>query len=161
MINALNYCFEPVIKMIQLDTFQSTPISLREGQKDPSEILPNVVEADKPEKQDSGPEKLICCRQCHQVISSTDHRVIRDGSHEHTFANPNGLVFNIACFRSVTGCAYAGPLSQEFTWFKGYQWRVVMCNMCLTHLGWLFVSASADSFHGLIIDKLIEPEFKG
>jgi len=142
--------------MIQFNTCQSTPISLREGQKDHFEILPDIVETDQPEKQESGPEKYICCRQCHQVISSHDHRILRDGAHEHSFANPNGYVFNIACFRSVTGCAYAGPYSQEFTWFKGYQWRTVICIMCLTHLGWLFVSGTADSFHGLILDRLIE-----
>lgn len=160
MINASNYCFEPVIMMIQLDTFQSTLTSLREGEKDPSEILPDVVEADQSEKLESGPEKYIFCRQCHQVISSDDQRIIHDSAHEHTFANPNGLIFSIACFRLVTSCAYAGPFSQEFTWFKGYQWRIVVCTMCLTHLGWLFVSGNADSFHGLILDRIMESDLQ-
>jgi len=142
--------------MNRFGTFNTRPTLFREGQKNPSEFLPDVVETDQPEKQESGPEKYICCRQCHQVISSNGNRISRDGGHEHTFANPNGQVFNIACFRLVTGCAYAGSYSHEFTWFKGYQWRIVICSMCLTHLGWLFVSGSADSFHGLILDRLIE-----
>ena len=144
--------------MNRLGYHNTWPTLFREGQKDPSEILPDVVEADQPEKQESGPEKYIYCRQCHQVITSDEHRISRGGAHTHTFANPNGLVFNIACFKLVTGCAYTGPFSQEFTWFKGYQWRIVVCSMCLNHLGWYFVSGSGDSFHGLIIDRLLESE---
>jgi hypothetical protein len=29
--------------------------------------------------------------------------------------------------------------------------------MCLTHLGWIFSSTGGDIFHGLILDRLIEP----
>jgi hypothetical protein len=29
--------------------------------------------------------------------------------------------------------------------------------LCLTHLGWMFVSGSGDVFHGLILDRLLEP----
>ena len=146
--------------MNRFGAYNTWPTLLRESQKDLSEILQDVAEADKHEKQESGPEKYICCRQCHQVITSDEYRISRDGAHEHTFANPNGLVFNIACFRLATGCASTGPFSQEFAWFKGYQWRIVVCNMCLTHLGWLFVSGSADTFHGLITDRLIESDFE-
>ena len=142
--------------MNRLAIHKNWPTLLREGQKDPSELLPDADEADQPESQESEPDKYICCRQCHQVISSAANRILREGAHKHTFANPEGLVFNIACFRAVTGCTYAGPFSQEFTWFKGYHWRIVVCTMCLTHLGWLFVSSGTDRFHGLIIDRLIE-----
>jgi len=79
------------------------------------------------------------------------------GSHIHTFANPHGLVFEIACFRSVTGCGYVGPSTDEFSWFSGYRWRIVVCAACLTHLGWLFTATGGDSFAGLILDRLIQP----
>ncbi len=146
--------------MSRFETGLTKPTLLREGQEISSDNLPEIIEAGHPEEQEFGPEENIYCRQCHQVISSDEQRIIREGTHEHTFANPNGLIFNIACFRLVTGCAYAGTFSQEFTWFTGYQWRIVICTMCLTHLGWLFVSGGADCFHGLIIDRLIEPETK-
>jgi hypothetical protein len=29
--------------------------------------------------------------------------------------------------------------------------------MCLTHLGWIFSSRVGSIFHGLILDRLIEP----
>ena len=135
---------------------KSAIVHLLEIDKDQQNDLAEIIEEDEVDEEELGPESYILCRQCHQVISSKDDRIFRDGAHQHTFANPNGLVFNIGCFHTVTGCAYAGPLSNEFTWFKGYSWRAVMCRMCLAHLGWLFVSSSGDSFHGLILDRLLE-----
>ena len=103
-------------------------------------------------------EEYILCRQCHQAITKPADRIVMQGSHRHTFANPHGIVFEIGCFRSVKGCGYAGPASDEFSWFAGYSWRVCFCTMCLTHLGWMFSRIGHDIFHGLILDRLIEPD---
>jgi hypothetical protein len=130
---------------------------LREpGQKN-QEQQPAAIAEDSSKEKTSDPEKFILCRQCNQVITTRDDKLSVHGSHYHTFANPHGLVYDIGCFRAVIGCGYAGPPSDEFTWFKGYRWRVTVCGMCLTHLGWLFMSGSGDNFHGLILDRIIEP----
>ena len=76
------------------------------------------------------------------------------GAHQHTFANPHGLVFRIGCFRRARGCGYTGPLSNEFSWFRGYSWRIAVCGRCLNQLGWLFVSSADTAFNGLILDQL-------
>ena len=102
-------------------------------------------------------EEFILCRQCRQALARPTDRITVHGSHRHTFANPHGLVFEIGCFKNVKGCGYAGVATDEFTWFAGYSWRVCFCSMCLTHLGWLFVAQSGDGFHGLILDRLVEP----
>ena len=111
------------------------------------------------EAEDPSPEEeeYILCRQCHQAISRPADRIMMQGSHRHTFANPHGIVFEIGCFRSVTGCGYAGAASDDFSWFAGYSWRVCLCALCLTHLGWMFSRMGSDVFHGLILDRLIEP----
>jgi hypothetical protein len=109
------------------------------------------------EEQTPEEEEYILCRQCRQAITRPDDRLSIQGAHRHTFANPHGIVFDIGCFRSVIGCGYAGAASDEFTWFAGYNWRICYCRMCLTHLGWIFGSKAGDTFHGLILDKLIEP----
>ena len=111
-------------------------------------------EAEEPTAEE---EEYILCRQCRQAITRPADRLSIQGSHRHTFANPHGIVFDIGCFRNVIGCGYAGAASNEFTWFAGYSWRVCYCVMCLTHLGWIFSSQGGDFFHGLILDKLIEP----
>jgi len=78
-----------------------------------------------------------------------------DGAHAHTFANPEGIVFEIGCYRDAWGCGYLGPLSPEFTWFAGYVWRIAVCSNCLVHLGWRFSSPDGHFFHGLITNRLI------
>ena len=103
-------------------------------------------------------ENYILCRQCHQAITKPADRIVVQGSHHHTFANPHGIVFEIGCFRNVEACGYAGAASDDFTWFAGYSWRVCFCVVCLTHLGWMFSREMGDNFHGLILDRLIEPD---
>ena len=103
-------------------------------------------------------EAYIYCRQCYKVITRPDERIVVHGSHHHTFANPHGLVFEIACFRTAEGCGYTGQPTTEFTWFTGYSWRIAICSKCLAHVGWLFASSVNESFNGLIIDRLIYPK---
>jgi hypothetical protein len=124
----------------------------REKQSD--EMLGSLVESEVEEKE-SDDEEYILCRQCMHVITSSTERTTVQGLHRHTFANPHGIVFEIGCFRSSIGCGYAGPVSDEFAWFQGFNWRVAVCVGCLTHLGWLFTSTGYGSFHGLILDRLV------
>ena len=122
------------------------------GVEDDIAILEKEAEERSPEE-----EEYILCRQCHQAITKPADRIVMQGVHRHTFANPHGIVFEIGCFRSVTGCGYAGAASDDFSWFAGYSWRVCFCALCLTHLGWMFSRMGSDIFHGLILDRLIEP----
>ena len=126
--------------------------SEKKGDAEAPEIVEEEVEEEEPEE-----EHNILCRQCQQAITRPADRITVQGSHRHTFANPHGIVFEIGCFKTVKGCGYAGGLTDEFTWFSGYSWRVSFCSLCLTHLGWMFVSGSGDVFHGLILDRLIQP----
>ena len=111
------------------------------------------------EREAQGPEEqeYILCRQCRQAITRPAERIEVQGTHRHTFANPHGLVFEIGCFHHAVGCGYAGAASDEFTWFPGYSWKICFCALCLTHLGWIFSSPGGNAFHGLILDRLIEP----
>lgn len=111
---------------------------------------------EKPFERESDSEEAILCRQCHQVLTNPSQRTSIQGAHQHTFANPHGVVFQIGCFRSVQGCGYVGPPTSEWSWFKGYSWRMLVCRMCLTHLGWLYTSTGNESFSGLILDRIIE-----
>jgi hypothetical protein len=118
----------------------------------------SVPVAGESEEKEPEEENYILCRQCHQVITRPDDRITVQGAHHHTFANPHGIVFEIGCFKTVVGMGYAGAASDEFSWFAGYRWRVGFCAMCLTHLGWLFIASSGDTFSGLILDRLVEPQ---
>ncbi|MFO7708509.1 MAG: cereblon family protein [Desulfobacterales bacterium] len=102
-------------------------------------------------------EPWIHCRECLHPVTRDQERISVAGAHRHTFANPHGIVFEIACFKQAPGCAHAGPASAEFSWFAGCTWRVALCGACLGHLGWVFHASAGGSFYGLILDRLIEP----
>ena len=142
--------------MIQADTdfihFLRVP-SDKSGDEGETAVFEEEAAEQAPEE-----EEYILCRQCRQAVTRPADRIAVQGSHRHTFANPHGIVFDIGCFGNVIGCGYAGAASDEFTWFAGYSWRVCYCAMCLTHMGWKFSSKGGDGFHGLIVDRLIEPD---
>ena len=98
----------------------------------------------------------ILCRSCGHSITRPDFRIMKADSFSHTFANPYGHVFEIGCFSKAPGCVTASSPSDEFSWFKGYDWSVGICSQCASQLGWIFSSAS-DTFYGLILDQLIFP----
>jgi hypothetical protein len=104
------------------------------------------------------PEAVILCRRCGHMITRPRDRIIKDGSHSHTFANPSGWVFEIGCFSQAEGCGPSGELTEEFTWFRGFCWRLALCRACFAHLGWQFISLGGSSgFWGLILNRLAFP----
>ena len=112
----------------------------------------STAPTDEPEEETVG---AIVCRQClHTITFATEHRII-NGAHIHTFANPEGIIFEIGCYHDAIGCGYIGSASSEFTWFDGYVWRIAVCGSCLVHLGWRFSGADGHFFHGLITSRLI------
>lgn len=109
------------------------------------------------EKEETHEEPYLLCCQCLHPITPKSARIAVNGAHMHTFANPHGIVFDIGCFQSAEGCAPVGAATDEFTWFAGYMWRIVLCRACLIHMGWMFTAADGEGrFFGLIPDHLLE-----
>jgi hypothetical protein len=102
----------------------------------------------------SDPERRLLCATCKHPVTQHDQRITVQGGHEHRFTNPHGITYQIGCFRKASGCAVLGDATTEFTWFRGFAWRIAICANCQAHLGWRFESAS-EYFHGLIVDRLI------
>jgi hypothetical protein len=109
-----------------------------------------------PDGTPSEENRWIVCRQCEQRLTRPSERIPVNGSHSHTFANPSGVVFEIGCFRMVSGLQFIGPPSYEFPWFAGHSWQIVICSACQTHLGWWFRGSETNQFFGLILDRLKE-----
>jgi hypothetical protein len=103
-------------------------------------------------------EKAVRCAQCGHGITSPRERIDVQGKHCHAFFNPHGIIFEIGCFRAAPGCGYTGRVTEEFSWFAGYGWKIAVCSACGAHLGWLYSAAGKESFHGLILDSLIHPD---
>jgi hypothetical protein len=49
-------------------------------------------------------------------------------------------------------------LTEEYSWFKGFSWKIALCRLCAIQLGWLFVSSKMESFNGLVLNRLIFDE---
>jgi hypothetical protein len=105
------------------------------------------------DEEDGG--QILACARCQQAITTTAARIEVSGSHTHTFTNPDGYRFVIGCFRDASGLRRFSPQSSEATWFAGYTWQIEACSGCKEQLGWLYRSGQ-DTFHGLIVDCLIE-----
>jgi hypothetical protein len=114
--------------------------------------------ADSEDEVRRGEEKAVRCAQCGHAVTSPRERIEVQGMHRHTFFNPYGIIYEIGCYRAATGCGYAGPASEEFSWFPGYRWEIAVCSACGSHLGWLYRAPGKDGFHGLILANLIEPD---
>jgi hypothetical protein len=130
---------------------------LRQTPEKPQQLNSPAAATAASDQKSAAEEPLILCRECLHPITRPAERISVQGQHHHTFANPHGIVFEIGCFKSASGCGYIGPATDDFTWFAGHRWRVCICTACLSHLGWLFSGPSGHAFHGLILDRLIEP----
>ena len=114
-----------------------------------------IEEIDESEEEGHAGKRLVCAG-CRNPITRDQYRISRQGQHKHVFFNPNGLVFEIGCFSSASGCYQAGQSTFEFTWFEGYAWQITLCSACNLHLGWQYRSRGGDGFYGLILGALLE-----
>ena len=149
--NTLNHNKLSMKSEVLLWNFFKTPAKKKHGNK----IINAYQEKDQDEKKEFN-ENFILCRSCNHKITTLKEKIDINGFHNHTFANPNGIIFDIGCYKNAPGCVYSGHFTDEFSWFKTYKWKVSICASCLAHLGWLFLSSNNDFFNGLIVDRIIE-----
>jgi hypothetical protein len=102
---------------------------------------------------DTETDDHVRCAQCRAELTSRSLAVKRAGAHEHTFRNPAGYSWTIACYRDAAGCRSVGALTTEASWFPGYAWCYARCARCGRHIGWWFVG-DEPSFVGLIVTRL-------
>ncbi len=115
-------------------------------------ILKNLSEDGWEEKT----ERAILCMACKNKICACSSGMEVNGRHQHTFYNPEGVIYHIGCFASAPGCIIHGKPTLHFTWFEGYRWNFALCGNCGTHLGWHYRADGGSKFFGLIFNKLAE-----
>jgi hypothetical protein len=137
----------------------STEIFCRSSSGKPGdEIAEDILSEEKKEMKPEEDEHIFC-RKCQHIITRPAEAIQVNGQHQHTFANPHGLIFEIGCFHMAEGCGYIGQKTAEWSWFKGFSWKVAICGKCLAQVGWIFTSSKgSDNFHGLILDRLVFPK---
>ena len=101
------------------------------------------------------PDEILFCKSCLNPVTRKDQAISINGSHTHTFFNPEGIVFELGCFSDASGCLAMGESTSEFTWFAGSSWRFALCRTCGIHLGWYYAMRDF-GFYGLILACLRE-----
>ena len=115
----------------------------------------NDMQIDDKNLEKSKKNRWLYCTICSQPVVRKNKMINVDGSHQHTFLNPHGIVYQIGCFQNAPGCSGVGSYSSEFSWFAGYKWKIMLCSKCSVHLGWQFISDNT-SFFGLLLERLKE-----
>lgn len=100
-----------------------------------------------------GSHRPLVCSVCEHRITDDAYRVERGGAHQHTFVNPGGFMYHVACFSIATGISYRGAPESAFSWFPGHTWQIAACSSCGTQLGWRF-HANHDDFYGFIVTAI-------
>lgn len=103
---------------------------------------------------DEDTDDELLCAACGRLLTRGRWRLTMNGDHEHTVFNPAGRIFTVLCFKEAPGVAAVGEPSDDFTWFKGYPWRIGVCRGCDSHVGWQYEADTV--FFGLIKSKLTD-----
>lgn len=91
-----------------------------------------------------GSEGWVRCATCAARLAHQSWMLGEGGRAPLVFKNPHGIVFYLLLVARVVGAHFEGPPTSEFTWFRGYAWRVGYCSQCQTHVGWHFSATQTD-----------------
>lgn len=97
------------------------------------------------------------CARCGTLMTRGSLGIRMNGDHEHVVFNPAGMMFRVACFKDAPGAVAVGNVSDQFSWFRGFTWRIALCKTCDAQMGWMYEGAGAPAvFFGLIRAMLVE-----
>lgn len=124
----------------------------------PNSLSPGMVEVCQPELQSRGqaaedPAGDWLCAWCMNRVANERDRFNVGGKNEFTFANPEGIAFDIITFSQTVGCRETGVPTRDYTWFEDHAWSYCECAECRQHLGWYY--SGPHRFVGLIKSRLV------
>lgn len=96
------------------------------------------------------------CARCGCFITHSGAAIRLNGSEEHSFVNPAGILCNFITFEHCENVIVHPELYLEHSWFSGYGWRFLMCGACIQHLGWKYDAMAKTlqprNFYGVLIE---------
>lgn len=98
---------------------------------------------------DDHDDDVLRCVACGHAITRRREACARGGAPVHTFVNPYGVVFEVACYARAPGAVGVGDFEDTFSWFPGYAWQRAACGGCGAHVGWRF-RCGGDEFCGVV-----------
>ena len=110
------------------------------------------------EREDVPAHEPLRCSSCRTEVGDPEAAVSPDGGPaERVFFNPAGHVMRVLLLGAARNLLGLGPRSDEFTWFAGMDWQIVVCSSCKTQLGWHFdaqAGVEARPFWALLVERL-------
>ena len=98
---------------------------------------------------------ILLCGFCHAPIVRIDDTIPAGGGHQFHYTDPDGLQFQVGCYRQAPGCDIVGRVVAADFWFRGFSRQRAVCGDCNEHLGWHYQRGEQRDFFGLILDKLM------
>ncbi|MCO5589420.1 hypothetical protein L7F22_043387 [Adiantum nelumboides] len=103
----------------------------------------------------------IRCKTCKNVVARrSDMLVMSSDGPLGVYVNNAGYVHETLTLAKARGLILQGQPETMHSWFPGYSWTVADCNLCESHMGWLFKSLKKDlrprQFWGLRRSQLAE-----
>lgn len=128
----------------------------------PQHFLEEKLEPKGSTSQATQDERPIRCAKCQQEIAKKSAIFCMRAPYEvQAFVNPHGYTFEVLTVKSATHVVWDTRVSTDFSWFKGYAWRLLFCERCLAHLGWRFEGAGEgdepNEFFGLVVRAIELP----
>ncbi|BBO85063.1 hypothetical protein DSCO28_56290 [Desulfosarcina ovata subsp. sediminis] len=100
--------------------------------------------------------KDLVCAACGHPITKVAEKIDIRGRHGYRFTNL-GYPIQLGCYRTAPGCIGTGRVSNGYSWFRGYNWEIQLCNHCYTQVGWKYMTAG-ESFYALVFKMLREAD---
>ena len=119
-------------------------------------LIPGMVEAlveNRSRPSTANAEGDWLCGWCLNKVANEKDRFLYNGQDEFSFANPEGIRFEIITFCQTLGCRETGVPTLDHTWFAGHAWSYCQCDRCGRHLGWYYTGQH--EFAGLIKNRLV------
>ena len=109
--------------------------------------------AQRPETAAGDPEGDWLCAWCHNRVANEKDRFPYNGQDEFTFANPEGIRFEIITFSRTLSVGKWAPPRSSTRGLQGHAWSFCQCERCGQQLGWYY--AGPHQFAGLIKGRIV------
>lgn len=90
--------------------------------------------------------EYLGCSDCqNRICHRTDVFLMSCSGPQNSFVNPNGFVHDTLTVSKASNLVYQYSWTSEHTWFPGYEWRIVCCDVCNRHIGWCYRTTLPDT----------------
>eukprot|EP00250_Pteridium_aquilinum_P024667 c2941_g1_i2 orf=252-1487(-) len=105
------------------------------------------------------------CKCCEALIAKqSDILVMSAEGPMDAFVNNYGFVHETLTLLQTQGLTLVGPAETQHSWFPGYSWTMAFCNVCKSHMGWLYKAVKKGmhprQFWGVRRSQLVESTYQ-